>query len=102
MKLPSLTSVVGIVSRSLRYGHDIRPARDWLIVVALFLIGIFVSVVWSTVFFLDVLNREAAASSIAETPLDTKNLMEVRGVFETRSEEALRYRSEYRFIDPSL
>jgi len=101
MKLPALSSLTTII-KNLRYGDTIHSARDWIIVVALFLVGIFVSVIWSTVFFLDVVNREAAASSIAETPLDTEKLTEVRNAFEGRVEEADRYRSEYRFIDPSL
>ncbi len=102
MKFPKYTSVIQTILRNLRYGTNIRPARDWLILTALFLIGIVVSIAWSTVFFFDVLNQESAASAVAETPLDTKKLMQVHGAFEARLEEAERYRSEYRFIDPSL
>jgi len=88
--------------RHLSYGDHIRPARDWftLLSVAVFLVA--VSLAWNlwllnTVERGGVIGTESAPASFDEAPIRS-----VQMVFKEREEEELRFKREYRFVDPSV
>mgnify|MGYP000375871057 CR=1 FL=1 len=101
MNLKSITSIVPKIIHSVRYGEQLRPRRDWLVLTVLCVAGLIASVVSSTFFFMDIVNREPAVTGSRDSSVDTSVLEETRAAFSEREQEALRYRSEYRFIDPS-
>lgn len=77
------------------------PARDWAILLASALILFFASVGWNAWFMFAALEEpEVAAPSIEDTG-DT-GIGAARAAAEVRALEEARYRSEYRFIDPSI
>lgn len=77
------------------------PARDWALLVALFLALFLAAVAWSAWFFLATIEEPAVAAPPAEGSGDT-GIGAVRAAAEARSLEEERYRAEYRFIDPSI
>lgn len=77
------------------------PARDWALLVALFLALFLLSVAWSAWFFLATIEEPPVVPPPAEESGDT-GIKAMREAAEERSLEEERYRDEYRFIDPSL
>jgi hypothetical protein len=78
------------------------PSTDWLILLGFALLFIVASLAWNTWFFFTVLDQKAAQPVMTSEQASTTNPMEKsRTLFEIRATEEARYRSEYRFIDPS-
>lgn len=100
--IPShLTRALTHALSALRYGDRIRPTRDWFILLGLFFVALVAGTVWSVLFFLNVVSEEPTAQTAVSEVNDKTPLEQVRALFMTRDEEAARYRSEYRFVDPS-
>jgi hypothetical protein len=102
MTLPPIITKYLRALPSLKGDGRPRPSRDWLILVGLFLVLFVVSVVWNVWFFSSALTGESAA--VSENASETTDLSPVeraKETFRTRAEEEGRYRSEYRFVDPS-
>ena len=99
MELPHLTV------RLSGYGPKLNPARDWLILVAVLLLLVFVSTAVQTYFFSRVAGEPSSVIGTGkENPglFDRSGLEEVFDLFKMRAEMAGKYqRGDLRFIDPS-
>ena len=76
------------------------PARDWTLLLSLALLMLLASLAWNTWFFLGAL-QEPAPAPVPAQATDDSGIDTVRASFDERAAEGERYRSEYRFIDPS-
>lgn len=89
------------VTKGLRYGKRLRPARDWLVLLAIFMAALAISVAYNLWLFSQVTRGQkvgdAPVTASTQIPLD-----QVKGLFDARASERERYASEYRFVDPSL
>lgn len=102
MKLPAF--LTGLLkgfhtgSRSKR----LNPARDWFALLTILLAFLAASLAWNVWFFLAVVAEEptAPAAPVVQTS-NTRTLDQARAAYEARALEEGRYRTEYRFIDPS-
>ena len=87
--------------KGLSYGRVLRPSRDWLLLLALALACLLISVGWNLWTF----NKVTEGGSVgAPAPAQDTNgsaIDAVTKLFEERALEENRYKSEYRFVDPS-
>lgn len=80
-----------------------HPYRDWYTLVGISTILLLASLLWNVWFFMQATRGEGtgegntAGQGIRENVIDT-----VRGIFIERAAEEGRYRTEYRFVDPSV
>jgi len=85
------------------YGNQVHPARDWFYLLMAMTLLIAVSIGWNVWLLRSVEqggtigDENVQIESFDEAPIES-----VRAVFEERRNEQLRYRQEYRFVDPSL
>jgi hypothetical protein len=79
-----------------------HPSRDWLVLLSVFLLLLAVSIAWNIWFFASVLEGEdVVAPGNGEGTVEESSLQRANAMFEARALEEVRYRSEYRFVDPS-
>lgn len=93
----------GSFLQKLSYGREVSPARDWfyLLVAATLLIAL--SIGWNVWLLRSVEEGGTIGDeSVSAESFDSAPIESVRAVFEERRAEQLRYRQEYRFVDPSL
>lgn len=94
---------LGLVLKKFSYGSHVHPARDWLYLLVAMTLFVALSIGWNLWLLRSVEkgqiigDENTAIESFDETPIES-----VRAVFEQRRTEQLRYRQEYRFVDPSL
>ena len=87
---------------SWKYGDRLRPVRDWFIILAVVGAIFLISIIWNSWLFLSVIGGDTIGSASPPPPsLSTGSVESVYEVFEARAEEAQKYRTEYRFVDPS-
>lgn len=99
--LSKITSFIKIGKRS-GGPAPLNPSRDWIFVLLVLFVILMVSVLWNVWFFYTVLNQKTTTvTSSGEQEIDVGLLEKMRAGFEERKGEEERYRSEYRFIDPS-
>ena len=101
MKLPKLN----LKSLAfLSYGPQVRPARDWLVLISIALVLFLASAGWNAWLFYRVIGGETleAAAPSSSSAFTTDSITKAEALFDERAAEAARYRSEYKFIDPSL
>lgn len=85
------------------YGSKVHPARDWFYLLVAMTVLVALSIGWNLWLLRSVEkggtigDENATVESFDEAPIES-----VRAVFEQRRTEQLRYRQEYRFVDPSL
>jgi hypothetical protein len=85
------------------YGESVHPVRDWFVIVAIALLLLVTSVGWNMWLFSRAIEGEAIGETPAPTDTyDLSSLETVRSLFERRQAEEMRYRNDYRFIDPAL
>lgn len=84
------------------YGERMHPARDWFILLASALMLVIASVAWNIFLLTKVERGEAIGDEMPQTTFEAAPIDKVQEVFESRKEEELRYRQQYRFVDPSL
>lgn len=84
------------------YGERTHPTRDWLNLVALSAALIALSVAWNLWLFAKVERGEVFGENVAPTAFDAAPVETIRAVFKEREAEELRYKREYRFVDPSI
>lgn len=100
MKFPThIGSAVNLTM--LQYGKRLRPVRDWFIVLTVLAVLLIGSVAWNVLFFLGALEEDAAPATTSHEPSAAAPVAEVLSAFTLRAQEEARYRSEYRFVDPS-
>jgi hypothetical protein len=100
MKLPKQFSGL---TNLFHYGDRVHPARDWFFIVTVLSGLIVASAIWNSFLFLRVVNGQYIGVTATTTPsVVNSSLDDVHKVFDARAAEENRYRSEYRFVDPSL
>ena len=84
------------------YGEDIRPVRDWLILLCGVAVLLIASVLWNVWAYTRVVNGEMIGSATAPAPIvDTNAIDAVQNVFQSRAAEEVNYKGAYHFVDPS-
>ncbi len=86
---------------AVRYGEDLRPVRDWLVLLALagtIFVGSVLVNVWT---FVRVIEGKPVGLDAAESSKDADAIQAAKKLFEERRAEEGRYKSEYQFVDPS-
>jgi hypothetical protein len=89
------------ITKSLKYGARLRPARDWYVLLVLFSALLGVSIAWNLWLFSAVTKGETIGVQ-APAPSAEIQLTQVKTLFDQRATERGRYTSQYRFVDPSL
>jgi hypothetical protein len=87
--------------KGLSYGVDLRPSRDWLILLAFIFVCLLMSVVWNLWMFGKVTAGETIGTGGVQQPPNAAPVDEVGKLFEERALEEARYKGEYHFVDPS-
>ncbi len=95
--LGSFTKIFSVLS----YGPQLRPVRDWLVLLIVFVLLLLASVGWNLWLFNKVTKGEKIGDVPVSQPVDI-NLDQVKQLFENRAAERMRYTGEYRFVDPSI
>lgn len=85
------------------YGTRIHPTRDWFYMLLIAVMLVALSIGWNTW----LLRSVEAGGTIGDETIEVESfddspIESVRALFEAREQEQLRYRQEYRFVDPSL
>ncbi len=93
-------SLKPILSR-ISYGSGVHPARDWSYLLLLAAILIAISIAWNMWLYQEVQEGATLGEEVPATPVDIAPIEAVRAVFEERKAEEQKYRTEYRFVDPS-
>ncbi len=83
------------------YGNRPRPARDWFALLSIATFLIVLSIGWN-LWLLRSVERGRVIGNEAPPAFDATPIEEIRAVFESRALEELKYRQQYRFVDPSL
>ncbi len=90
-------------TRISQQGDCSRPFRDWMTLVLLCVLAFLVSLAWNTWFFYKITNQESTDTGQMSITAPAAELMvQVREIFSERAKEEMRYRTEYRFVDPSI
>lgn len=89
------------ITKKLRYGDRPRPGRDWIVLLAVFIVALAASVVYNLITFSQVTRGEKIGNAPVTTPAQIK-LDQVKNLFDARAAERAHYTSDYRFVDPSL
>jgi len=79
-----------------------RPTRDWMLLLSLAALILVASAGWNVWTFVRVTSGDVGA--VEEAAVDGPDLTaleRVRAAFQERAAEEARYRSDYRFVDPS-
>ncbi len=99
-----MKNILAFLSRFFSYGTELRPVRDWYVLLSFIFILLMASVFYNAWSFLEVYRGEVLSfehkeikQSFNSKPIETSRL-----IFEKRAEEERAYRFEHRFIDPSL
>lgn len=101
MKLPKLnTKFLSFLS----YGPRVRPFRDWFVLISIGVLLLLASAGWNTWLFYRIFNGEALAPVTAPqgANFSTEALTKAEALFSARATEEGKYKTEYRFVDPSL
>lgn len=88
------------ITKKLHYGSQLRPARDWLVLLIVFAIGLGLSVAYNLYIFSKVTQGQQVGNAPVEAPAQIQ-LDQVKTLFDDRAAQRGRYDSQYRFIDPS-
>lgn len=88
------------ITKKLRYGDQIRPARDWLILLGAFIAGLIACVIYSLLTFSTVVRGKPVGNAQVSVPPQIQ-LDQVQALFSARAEKRLEYDSGYSFVDPS-
>lgn len=83
------------------YGEDIRPVRDWLILLACAGVLLIGSALWNAWTYVRVADGEIIGGAPATVPIDTNSINAAEDVFAKRAAEEANYKNAYRFVDPS-
>lgn len=102
MSLLSTLAAFGKRFKPKEGAKHLNPARDWLLLLAISALALIASIGWNAWFFFATLAGEPAVGSVeTEQKPETSSVEKAQVLFELRATEAERYRSEYRFNDPS-
>ena len=102
MNFPKNIQAVTRLLSYVRYGDQLQPSRDWILLLCFFFIALIVSAIWNTSFFFGMgqeVSVTDSASVISAPSVDP--LITLENILEDRRVEELRFQTEYRFVDPS-
>jgi hypothetical protein len=88
--------------KGIHYGATLRPSRDWLLLIAFSFVCLLASVGWNLWTFTKVTRGQSFEASITTQETNATAVDTVTKLFEARAIEEARYKSEYRFVDPSM
>ncbi len=97
MKFP--TNINAVLHR-FRYGTQLRPDRDWLVLLSVAAALIALSITWNFWLLAQVEHGQALRPSASVPSVNTAPIESVRAVFDARKQQEMRYRQEYKFVDP--
>ena len=98
-KILQRISHIGKLFHTSRHVH---PTRDWFMLLGGTALLIGVTAGWNAWVYVDSTTRTAAPRESAAVPsFDTSVVGAVQSAFAVRAEESSRYRTTYRFVDPS-
>lgn len=87
--------------KGISYGKALRPSRDWLLLLGLVFICLLASVGWNLWTFTNVTEGGSVGAPAPAQDANASAVDSVSALFEERALEEARYRSDYRFVDPS-
>lgn len=96
-----ISTDLGSLAKRFSYGRRMRPERDWFVLLAVAAVLVLASAAWNLWLFAKVEQGYALDADAVPATFDAAPIESVRAVFEERRAEELRYRQEYRFVDPS-
>lgn len=79
----------------------IRPVRDWLILVSIFVVFLFASVGYNVWLLSKVIHGQALGDMSEMPEKEALELAPIDEVFDARAAEQERYRTQLQFADPS-
>jgi hypothetical protein len=88
--------------KNIHYGTALRPSRDWLVLLVCTFVFMLVSVAWNLWMFGKVTSGQSIGTETAQRPVHTAPIEAVTKLFESRAAEEARYKTDYRFVDPSV
>ncbi len=100
----NISDTIASLLKRMRYGANIDPVRDWLVVLTLSIIVLACIVVWNVWAFSTVASGGAiGTSSPKAAPIfDPASLNAIHTIFAARADEEARYvTGVYRYADPS-
>ncbi len=97
--LESLTSFL----RIFRYGDQLKPVRDWLVLLGITSLLLILSVVWNIWLFVNSENIKAInTATLLDQSTASGSIPPVQAVFQERATQETDYQHTYQFVDPSL
>ncbi|HQU08269.1 MAG: hypothetical protein B7X04_03750 [Parcubacteria group bacterium 21-54-25] len=97
-------SIFKNLPRRLAYGTQLKPARDWFVVVGVVLTLLALNIVWNVINFQNIITEKTPplATQTVVSTINQTAIEEVQQVFSTRASEQTKYESgAYTFTDPS-
>lgn len=92
------------LSHTFSYGTQLKPARDWIVVVSIALIILAFSIVWNIFNFRHIVAEKAApaTTNVYAPTINKTAIQSVQQLFSERASEQTKYESgAYSFADPS-
>ncbi|MBP6860316.1 MAG: hypothetical protein KBC38_02020 [Candidatus Pacebacteria bacterium] len=86
---------------AVRYGDELRPQRDWSVLLILAGLILIASITVSAWTFIRVTQGQPVGVDGSAAGNAASDIENAKALFEERRAEEARYRSEYQFVDPS-
>lgn len=103
-KTETMTTLKQIEEKAMhavRYGDELRPQRDWFVLLALAALILLTSIAAATWTFMRVTEGKPVGVDANAGQSSGSAIEKAKALFEERRAEEARYRSEYQFVDPS-
>ncbi len=102
--MKTIRKILGRIAKIFSYGENIRPARDWFILITTVAILFAVSIGWNILLFRH-FKIQKVANVAATTPAQQDigdSIPQIQSIFKDRATEEVNYQQNYHFVDPSL
>lgn len=97
LTLPKL----GNSKSSFRYGEQLNPGRDWLVLATIAGLLLVASIGWNVWLFYRVTNGDAIGNATVSKPINPASIDSVNALFQKRAEIETQYKNSH-FADPSV
>lgn len=102
--MKTIRKILSHISKLISYGENIRPARDWFILIVLAALFFVLSIGWNILLFRNFQTQKV--SGVASTTPEQQNIgdsiPQIQNIFKDRATEEINYQQNYHFVDPSL